>query len=55
MGPEIANLRDIIGLIWPTVFLVKMSILKTVHLFMLPLINKEYQKKVSLLEKRPEE
>jgi len=31
MGPEIANVRAIIGLLWPTVFLAKMSILNTVH------------------------
>ena len=30
MGPEIANFRAIIGLLWPTVFLAKMSILNTV-------------------------
>ena len=30
MGPEIANIRAIIGLLWPTVFLAKMSILNTV-------------------------
>ena len=31
MGPEIANFRAIIGLLWPTVFLAKMSILNTVQ------------------------
>jgi len=31
VGPEIANVRAIIGLLWPTVFLAKMSILNTVH------------------------